>query len=454
MAPACILLDRTVAFRSHPQETEPFDLGERAERVVGAERAKDLVGATTAELPKLSSREDIEASIAEYLLAMTPDLEIVKPPEISYLTMQRPLSSEPIPNHGWSLRDGAAAAAADKNLVVLFPGSYRPAYSYNRWYLILDLDADASSSSSLSAIPGIRFEYSDCYMTAGYGVVIMTREGGAFVLAELLFDFYHRRRGPWLGMLCLWQSSLCSWVYKHGELPAEVSRTWKTHMSFPVQSRNMNLFCWVDLRCGLLLWDLGRHCEVDSSDDLLDLFFVPLPHGCSISDQHPRWSSNPQEYRNMSCVDGTIKFLNMDGFVERGPISLVTYALDLDKPPPSWMVDTKLLLEDLWKDKTFMSKDVPRIPPLYPILSTLEHDVVYLAIPGDVEEVEGYWFRGAKLLLSVNTRKNRVISATQQKHPRALVRWRYILAASVSHSQLGSKYHQVRTYYYRYIQHI
>ena len=55
----------------------------------------------------------------------------------------------------------------------------------------------------------------DSYNRAGYVTVIMTREGGAFVLAELLFDF-HRRGLPAQGMLCLWQSSLCSWVYKHG----------------------------------------------------------------------------------------------------------------------------------------------------------------------------------------------------------------------------------------------
>jgi hypothetical protein len=58
------------------------------------------------------------------------------------------------------------------------------------------------------------------------------------------------------------------------------------------------------------------------------------------------------------------------------------------------MADTKLLLEDLWVDKTFISNDVPRITPVFPILSTLQHDVVYLVIPGDVERVEGYRFRG------------------------------------------------------------
>ena len=128
--------------------------------------------------------------------------------------MLRPLSSDTIPNYGWYLRDGAVAAAADKNLVVLSVGSYRPAYSYNRWYLLLDLDTDASSSSSLSTIPAIHYEYLDSYNSAENGTVIMTREGGAFVLTELLF--LPRRGLPELGMLCLWQSSLCSWVYKRG----------------------------------------------------------------------------------------------------------------------------------------------------------------------------------------------------------------------------------------------
>ena len=74
--------------------------------------------------------------------------------------------------------------------------------------------------------------------------------------------------------------------------------------------------------------------------------------------------------------------------------------------------------------------------------------------------MEGYRFRGAKLLLKVNTRKARVISAThQQKHPsRPLLRWRYLLAASVSHSRrsapVGLKVRitrYVRIYYHCYI---
>lgn len=131
MTPACILLDRTVAFRSHPQETEPFDLGERLLRRMERRGKEDLQvdAATTAEA-ELPSPEATEASIARYLLAMTPDdhlEEVVEPPEVSCLTMQRPLSSDPIPNHGWDLRNGAvAAAAADKDLVVLRSAATQP----------------------------------------------------------------------------------------------------------------------------------------------------------------------------------------------------------------------------------------------------------------------------------------------------------------------------------------
>lgn len=147
----------------------------------------------------------------------------------------------------------------------------------------------------------------------------MTHQGGALVLAELLFAV-PRRGLPAQGMLCLWQSSACSWLYKRGQLPVEVLHTWRIHMSFPVQSTNRNLLCWVDLLHGLLLCDPGRLCEVDGSD-LLDTAFVPLPHGCSVTQENPRWSSNPQEFRNAACVDGTIKFLAMEG----GPIiSLVS----------------------------------------------------------------------------------------------------------------------------------
>jgi hypothetical protein len=122
----------------------------------------------------------------------------------------------------------------------------------------------------------------------------------------------------------------------------------------------------------------------------------------------------------------------MEGFVERNPIALVTFALDLDGPSPTWMKDTVLRLDDLWADKTLISKGVPRITPLFPMLSTQEHDVVYLVIGGRVDDVEGYKVERAQLLLSVDMRKAMVISATQDNSPRTLLRWRRILVINAS----------------------
>jgi hypothetical protein len=81
---------------------------------------------------------------------------------------------------------------------------------------------------------------------------------------------------------------------------------------------------------GLLLCDLGRYGEVVDSPDL-GMSSVPLPHSCSIGEHHHR-RLNPQDFRTMACVDGTIKLLTMEGFMEGNPIALVTFALDLDGP--------------------------------------------------------------------------------------------------------------------------
>jgi hypothetical protein len=96
------------------------------------------------------------------------------------------------------------------------------------------------------------------------------------------------------------------------------------------------------------------------------------------------------------------------------------------------MKDRVLRLDDLWADKTLISKGVPRITPLFPMLSTQEHDVVYLVIGGRVDDVEGYKVERAQLLLSVDMRKAMVISATQDNSPRTLLRWRRILVINAS----------------------
>ncbi|RLN19897.1 hypothetical protein C2845_PM02G45400 [Panicum miliaceum] len=264
MAPTCVLLDRTVTFRDHPLEPDPPLAGEGAAGVVGGTTRRQ---SSSEDSELLLSVEAIEAEIARYMRATTPDLQVVDPPGVSCLTIVRPHPSHPIPKYGYGRNlESGLAVAADKNLVLIYVGSYRPISSYGGCYLLLD-----TASSSLSRIPGVHHK-SAPYMCAGAGAVIMAREGGAFVLAELLFRLTPPG-APASGKLWLWQSS--EWVCKVGHLPAELCYMWRLHTSFSVQS-SRNLFCWVDLLHGLLLCDLGRHGEVDSTD--LGMSFVPLPH--------------------------------------------------------------------------------------------------------------------------------------------------------------------------------
>nr|TKW36776.1 hypothetical protein SEVIR_1G005000v2 [Setaria viridis] len=370
MAPARVVLDRSVFFRDHPLEAEP--LGEEAPGVVGGNIA--------------------------YLLAMETDLQVVDPPGVSCLTMVRPHPSDPIAQYGRHL-DSGFVAAAHKSLVAIYAGAW-----YSGWYLVLDL---ASSSPRSFTIPGI----------AGIGTTVITPlHPGAFFLAELLLSLRRPSKGLSSAMLCLWNSHSSSWAwdYKTSDLPVQVCHEWEVHMSFPVQSRN--LLCWVDLLHGLLL------CDLDEVRSELHMSFVPLPpNSCEAFDQQRL--PNPQDFRTMACVDGTIKFFAMDGFVEGTPISLVTYTLDLDGPSTSWTKDTVLRLDDLWADETYISMGLPR----------------------DLEQIEGYWVRNVQFLLSVDTRKTRVISATQQNLPRTLLSSRFRITFDAA-SQLSSKYHQVEHY--------
>ncbi|CAN6247545.1 unnamed protein product [Urochloa humidicola] len=407
MAPAaCVVLDRTVAFCDHPRD---------AEGVVGGN-----ISAPSRSRPL--SFEAMKESVGDYLLAMEPDLHLVDPPGVSRLTMLRPPSSHPVPKFGRRMRSGFVAAA-DNGVVVLYAGNYRPGASFSGWYLLLDLE-----SSSSRPVPGITYSFIGSSRTgAGYGTVVTAQPRRdavplTFILADLFFDFPRAAQGLSSGMLCLWHSQSSQWAYKTGDLPGQVCHTWRGHMTFPVHSRN--LLCWVDLVHGLLLYDLGRH--LDEVDSVLDMSFVPLPTDTDSGGQYSQeLLANPEDFRSMACVHGAIKFLTMDGL--GAAISLVTYTLYLDGPSPSWTKDTVLCLADLWADETYISTGMPRITPLFPILSTQKHGIIYLVIPGDVEYVEGCRTRRCKLLLSVDTRKAKVVSTDKENHPRTLFSSRYLI---------------------------
>ncbi|CAN6249582.1 unnamed protein product [Urochloa humidicola] len=336
---------------------------------------------------------------------MKPDPQVFAPPAVSYLSLVRPpLSRDPVLEFGRQL-DSAFIATAENNLVALYAGPYRPASSSEGCYLVYD-----ACTNTTSTIPGI--PYSASYSSFGNGTIVMAdahQDPGTFILAELL----KLRSTPHQAKLCLWSQKAQSWVEKVARLPAEVcppKHMFDAHMAFSFDGK----LYWVDLLHGLLICDLKY-----PADGHPDFCFFQLPCGHSIdTTSNPDHQLRPQEFRSMACVAGTIKFVNIDGYLQASKpvneLTVTTWTLDMSGLSYRWTQETKLCLGDLWAHETFLSRNLPKIKPMYPVLSTQEHDVVYLVV-GGVKAVGNHQVKRVKHLFSVNTRHNKVLSAGSYK---------------------------------------
>uniref|UniRef100_A0A0E0M9M4 Uncharacterized protein n=1 Tax=Oryza punctata TaxID=4537 RepID=A0A0E0M9M4_ORYPU len=207
MAPDCVLLDRYVTFLDDPALA--------SDEIAGGVRAA-------------ANPQDLRDGIAAYLRAMKLRAQVENPPRITYLSMVRPLLSDPlVPQFGRQIDSGVVAAAGD-NFVVLYAGPYLPASSSMGCYLVYDAAAPRSSSPPLSTVPGVPYSASHSSHPATVG---------GFVLAELLIRF---RPAPTVGDVCVWSPSSSSsphggggrWVHNSGRLPAQLlppAHTFRAH---------------------------------------------------------------------------------------------------------------------------------------------------------------------------------------------------------------------------------
>ncbi|KAL6638646.1 hypothetical protein ACP70R_023757 [Stipagrostis hirtigluma subsp. patula] len=379
MAPAagCVLLHRRVAFVDGPARPEAADKQPYAGPAIG------------------DTWEAYIEGIAAYLRAMEPRPQLAEPPMVSHLSMVRPSPSDPsVPQNGRPLSSGYIAAA-DKNLLVLYAGRYRPASSSSGCYLLYD-----ATSNALATIPPV--PRSGHYSSVGRGTVVMAAaDGGAFVLAELL---------AWApdAMLCLWQHG--RWTRRPGRLPAEACPPAHVFGASAAFSAGGRLCCWADLLFGLLL------CDVAGDGDP-EFRFVPLPDGHAIEiDYRDPHQPSPERFRTMGCVAGAVKFVNIehgDPQRDRSQLKLTTWILDPARA--SWSKETELCVGDLWADESFVSRGLPQVVPMFPVLSTQQHDVVYVLLH-DFDLVDRHVITRAQHLLSVDTRRNKVLSSTTCTH--------------------------------------
>ncbi|KAI4986384.1 hypothetical protein ZWY2020_019014 [Hordeum vulgare] len=176
---------------------------------------------------------------------------------------------------------------------------------------------------------------------------------------------------------------------------------------------------WADLLRGVTycLCDALFNDQGDDDDPVVEFGFIPLPPELPGAD-HRRSNgrvAQPAGYRTMHVVqDAVIKLVSIDGFLEHVDLKdrtvMVWRLLDTHT---GWEKEYELRLETLWGLDGF--HDLPKdITPMYPFLSTHDHDIVYVAL-GECRESRRNWKfipTCAHYLLAINMRNNTIQNST------------------------------------------
>ncbi|KAL6651310.1 hypothetical protein ACP70R_010235 [Stipagrostis hirtigluma subsp. patula] len=307
------------------------------------------------------------------MAAMKPNPSVVDPPEVSRLSM---LLRTP----AWQLGgvQGGEIASIDKGLVVIYAGTYRPGhggYSLGGCYLVYD-----ASNDSVSAIPPLPDKVRiDRPIINGLGCsAAILRRGhggeGDYVIAEIVTI---QNRGLPDAELYLWWSSPTLNPYSQWiplavrlPLPPELCRPACFHIDMAFVSAD-SCICWVDLLTGILVCDLV-------SPQVASCRFIPLPEGYSMyTDRDSRGPLIPPQFRSMGCVCGVIKFVSLIGSYDADlpseEVMLKTWTLSSDL---EWKECQELSVGDIWASESFKEMELPRLRPVFPVLSMDEDEII------------------------------------------------------------------------------
>ncbi|CAM0943899.1 unnamed protein product [Alopecurus aequalis] len=307
------------------------------------------------------TRQEMTDVTTEYLRTFKPGVVVADPPELSFLHILLPF------NRYLQNLSSCNISSADKNLVALYAGAYRPGSRLPGGYLIYDARKD-----SLSVIPEIPElpDESDPARHRALGpvsaVVMRVAAGDDYVLAELV--------GVWPGCseaaLWLWRSSAAGWVLK----PRRISLPSRFSCDLCFSFRG-SILCWVDLLRGMVLCDiLDQDCK---------LSFIPLPKDCPAYDVlRPKYRHmSAKQFRSMACVRGDIKFVALDDCVQDQPakgseVTVWTLSPDLS----GWNISSSYSVENIWENEAFQPTGTLKLAPSFPVLSIHEHGVIYLIL--------------------------------------------------------------------------
>jgi len=322
------------------------------------------------------SGQEISDAVTVYLRALKPQVVLADPPELSFLHILRPKSLG-TPGQLYELAS-AYISSADKNLVALYAGEYRPGSRLLGGYLIYDARED-----SISVIPKLPFD--DSYNRAiGCQSAVVMREaaGDDYVLAELVWVWPRSSEAE----LWLWKSSAQEWILQPGSitLPSSNTRYFSADLCF---SYGGSFLCWVDLLKGMVLCDLDQNCKFS---------IIQLPQECPTYDLY---RPSPVAFRSMACVRGDIKFVALDEHQPGKGLELIVWTLSPGHSGGKWNISTKYDVGKIWANEAYQPTDKTTKAALsYPVLSIHEDGVIYLVVNEHRELEHGLECTGQSLL--------------------------------------------------------
>ncbi|KAK3147943.1 hypothetical protein QOZ80_3BG0288650 [Eleusine coracana subsp. coracana] len=329
-------------------------------------------------------------------------------PEISTLSLHLPAT----PNEIYAQIQSVSVASADKNLLVLSTGPQFDRYSSSGRYLVYDTATDVHF-----LVPPIDlFRFREIF---GCRPVIVRRGDGCseFILAQVLLSNDTTTRHYYVAMWSPFASEgevqewgkLQDWVYKEACLPDDVvvKYPFMTDVVFAFQSR---WACWVDLNFGMVT------CDLLSPD--LQLYSKLLPDNCVMS-LNSKARGRPDIYSTMSCVEGEIRFLYMEGYADkkcpRKEVTISTWTLR-GQVPAVWL---------------------PQRLPICPVLSPVEPHLVYFFL-SDIDCVDGCIMTKGEHVLGLNLQTKQVQSWSKCPPGRSLQLFPYFIATDLCCHQKSS----------------
>lgn len=224
-------------------------------------------------------------------------------------------------------------------------------------YFLLHNDVPTPKISRLPEMPGPHeINIGLLHHESGHYTVAVLKE----TMASSMLSGYKKSKlteGP---CVCSFSTSTGKWTCRHVTLPGDLT-SWDWDID--VVLANDNSFWWVDLRCGILSYDIDQQHSA--------LEFIPLPSECY---QGREIDYHMRENRCVSICNGELKCVHI--FRKNGVF--FNYVREKQQCEDSvkiwswrdgnWVKDYEMKFAQLWEGRTYSSVCAPEFVPTYPTI--------------------------------------------------------------------------------------